>query len=89
MLNIFFSSNTYYIRYDALSSCLVDFKQRATAASVKNFQLMESFPEDNTDNKDPVVPIMLQMGKVGQDCFNMDLQFPMSVLQAFAVCLSR
>lgn len=33
-------------RYDPLSSCLVDFKGRATAASVKNFQLVKSFPED-------------------------------------------
>ncbi len=33
-------------RYDALSSCLVDFKSRATMASVKNFQLIHSFPEN-------------------------------------------
>lgn len=38
-------------RYDPLSSCLVDFKGRATAASVKNFQLMKSFPEDNDQRK--------------------------------------
>jgi hypothetical protein len=33
-------------RYDPLSSCLVDFKGRATAASVKNYQLIKSAPED-------------------------------------------
>ena len=34
-------------------------------------------------------PILLQMGKVGKDCFNMDYQYPLSMLQAFAICLSR
>jgi len=33
-------------KYDALSSCLVDFKERANCSSVKNFQCIESFPED-------------------------------------------
>ncbi|CAN0329218.1 unnamed protein product [Ectocarpus sp. 13 AM-2016] len=29
------------------------------------------------------------MGKVGKDCFNVDLEWPLSVLQGFAICLSR
>ena len=29
------------------------------------------------------------MGKVGKNCFNMDYQFPMSMLQAFAICIAR
>ena len=33
--------------------------------------------------------VVLQMGKVGKDCFNMDYTFPFSMLQAFAVCLAR
>ncbi len=33
-------------RYDPLSSCLVDYRGRATAPSVKNFQLLKSPPED-------------------------------------------
>ncbi|CAM9798132.1 unnamed protein product [Chrysoparadoxa australica] len=36
-------------RYDPLSSCLVDFKGRATSASVKNVQLIESTPENNVN----------------------------------------
>ena len=32
-------------RYDPLSACLVDFKGRANVASVKNFQLVVSYPE--------------------------------------------
>jgi len=90
-------------KYDPLSSCLVDFKERANCGSVKNFQLIKSFPEDPGKLKDfesygglghgePAggpVPVLLQMGKVGKNCFNMDFQYPLSMLQAFAICLSR
>lgn len=27
--------------------------------------------------------------QVGKDCFNVDLEWPLSILQAFAICLSR
>ncbi|CAN0477084.1 unnamed protein product, partial [Scytosiphon promiscuus] len=27
--------------------------------------------------------------QVGKDCFNVDVEWPMSLLQAFAICLSR
>lgn len=40
-------------------------------------------------NPDAPTPILLQMGRVGRDCFNMDLQHPLSILQAFAICVSR
>ena len=92
-------------KYDPLSSCLVDFKARANMASVKNFQLIKSAPvEDHMKKKyygamgegasenpkeDANHPIILQMGKVGKNCFNMDYQFPMSMLQAFAICIAR
>ncbi|KAH8054982.1 hypothetical protein JL722_8398 [Aureococcus anophagefferens] len=92
-------------KYDPLSSCLVDFKARANMASVKNFQLVKSSPvEDHmkkeyfapggegareNPNPDAAQPIILQMGKVGKNCFNMDYQFPMSMLQAFATCIAR
>ncbi|CAB1116952.1 unnamed protein product [Ectocarpus sp. CCAP 1310/34] len=91
-------------RYDPLSSCLVDYRGRATAPSVKNFQLIKSPPEDNVkraryfsegagkndvESNDIPRPVFLQMGKVGKDCFNVDLEWPLSVLQGFAICLSR
>ena len=93
-------------KYDPLSSCLVDFKERANCGSVKNFQAIKSYPEDKEkaslyystvggtgwcENEDPdaPAPVLLQMGKVGKNCFNMDFQYPMSVLQAFGICLSR
>jgi hypothetical protein len=41
------------------------------------------------DDPEAPAPILLQMGRVGRDCFNMDMQHPLSVLQAFAVSISR
>ena len=92
-------------KYDPLSSCLVDFKERANCSSVKNFQLIKSYPEDagklsvyhgesglgwgEPVDKDGPSPVLLQMGKVGKNCFNMDFQYPLSMLQAFAISLSR
>ncbi|CAM9351067.1 unnamed protein product [Choristocarpus tenellus] len=91
-------------RYDPLSSCLVDFRGRATSASVKNFQLIKSPPADNAtrvryysegsgkgenDSDEYPRPVLLQMGKVGKNCFNVDVLWPLSLFQAFAICLSR
>mmetsp|Transcript_20503 Transcript_20503/g.25877 ORF Transcript_20503/g.25877 Transcript_20503/m.25877 type:complete len:335 (+) Transcript_20503:430-1434(+) len=92
-------------RYDPLSSCLVDFKGRARQASVKNYQLVKSWPTDREmrrqyfssggegadeqDDEEAAKPVLLQMGKFGKDCFNMDYQWPLSMLQAFGICLSR
>lgn len=66
-------------RYDPVSSCLVDFKGRATVASVKNFQLVLSEPKDATlnpaqqqesmDDLDREKEIILQMGKVRPHTF--------------------
>ncbi|KAK1933836.1 Tubby protein [Phytophthora citrophthora] len=94
-------------KYDPLSSCIVDFRSRATCVSVKNFQLVHSEPtneqmreqyrkaypdfvyEDQGTVSLPQEYVLLQMGKVGKDCFNMDFQYPLSMLQAFAISLSR
>ena len=51
-----------------------------THASVKNFQLV-----DEDDEREDV---LLQFGKVGKDVFTMDYAYPMSALQAFAICLT-
>jgi tubby-related protein 1 len=32
--------------------------------------------------------VILQFGRVNKDTFTMDFQFPLSPLQAFAICLS-
>jgi len=80
-------------RYDPLSSCLVDFQGRATVASVKNFQLIHSPPMNTSHGHAPRIrpddDIILQMGKITDECFNMDFKYPLSMLQAFAIAISR
>ncbi|OQR94936.1 tubby-like protein [Achlya hypogyna] len=95
-------------QYDPLSSCIVDFRSRATCVSVKNFQMVHSQPLDQVRHRDtyiqlhpsyhyddegtvsvPQEHVLLQMGRVGQHCFNMDFQYPLSMLQAFAICIAR
>jgi len=41
------------------------------------------------DDPDKPQPILLQLGKVGKHCFNMDFQHPFSLLQSMAISLSR
>jgi len=61
------------------SSYVLDFRGRVTQASVKNFQLVHESDENY---------IIMQFGRVGENEFTMDYQYPMSALQAFAVALS-
>ncbi|KAG8480946.1 hypothetical protein CXB51_025625 [Gossypium anomalum] len=72
--------------HEQLQCWCLNFHGRVTIASVKNFQLVAS-PENG-----PVGPehekIILQFGKVGKDLFTMDYRYPISVFQAFAICLS-
>jgi len=64
---------------DAVKAFVLNFNGRVTMASVKNFQLV------TPDDHDRVV---LQFGRVGKDLFTMDVQWPLSPLQAFSICLS-
>lgn len=64
---------------DQVGAYVLNFNGRVTMASVKNFQLVTS------DDHDSVV---LQFGRVGKDLFTMDFQWPLSPLQAFAICMS-
>ena len=80
-------------------------QSRATVKSVKNFQVIESLPEDSElrerywqnggqvrpedQENGPMPPIILQMGKTSKSTFNCDFQYPLSLFQAFAICLSR
>ena len=67
-INFLCTSNLSCIRYDPLSSCLVDFKGRANIASVKNFQLVQSYPVDSDGSKSQEIDgdkdYILQVGKV-------------------------
>ena len=65
---------------EQMQAYCLNFNGRVTHASVKNFQLVDEFDEDER--------VVLQFGKVGKDMFTMDFQWPMSALQAFAICLT-
>ncbi|CAD8058431.1 unnamed protein product [Paramecium primaurelia] len=58
---------------------VLNFYQRVDKPSVKNFQLIVDKKEDN---------ILLQFGRVGEDLFNLDFQYPITPLQAFQIALT-
>eukprot|EP00050_Salpingoeca_kvevrii_P018871 m.79535 g.79535 ORF g.79535 m.79535 type:complete len:422 (-) comp8186_c0_seq1:226-1491(-) len=61
------------------ASYVLNFYGRVKMASVKNFQIVHE--------TDPNY-IIMQFGRVDQQSFSMDFQFPMSAIQAFAIALS-
>lgn len=61
---------------------MLDFKGRVTRSSVKNFQLVDGLRDPSHSH------VILQHGRTGVNKFTMDVQHPMSILQAFAISLS-
>ncbi|XP_077449421.1 tubby-related protein 3 isoform X2 [Stigmatopora argus] len=64
---------------DDTQSYILNFYGRVTQASIKNFQIVH--------DKDPDY-IVMQFGRVAEDIFTLDYNYPMCALQAFAICLS-
>lgn len=64
---------------EQVGAYVLNFSGRVTMASVKNFQLVD--PDEQN-------AVLLQFGRVGKDEFTMDMQWPLSPLQAFAITLS-
>ena len=62
-----------------MQAFVLNFNGRVDKASVKNFQLI--------DDKDET-KIYLQFGRIGDQQFNLDYQWPFSPLQAFAIALT-
>lgn len=70
----------------------LDFKGRASMPSLHNFQLLV----DGNSGCAPAVledlrkdgEVVLQLGKVGKGLYTMDFAFPLTAVQAFAVCIS-
>lgn len=60
-------------------SYTLNFQGRVTKASVKNFQIVHDEDQDY---------VVLQFGRVEDSLFTMDYQYPMTAIQAFAICLS-
>ena len=58
---------------------VLNFNGRVTVASVKNFQLIHPKQPNN---------VILQFGRVGADTFTLDIQYPLSIYQGFAIALS-
>ena len=63
---------------DEVGAYVLNFNGKVTMASVKNFQLI---------NKEDDEKIM-QFGRIGNNDFHLDVKWPMSLYQAFAVALS-
>ncbi|XP_060118926.1 tubby protein homolog isoform X2 [Heteronotia binoei] len=64
---------------DDTQSYVLNFHGRVTQASVKNFQIIHDNDPDY---------IVMQFGRVAEDIFTMDYNYPMCALQAFAIALS-
>ena len=60
-------------------SFVLNFGGRVTLPSVKNFQIVH--PQD-------LDYVVMQFGRVGQDKFTLDIQFPLTPLQAFAIAVT-
>ncbi|XP_028810356.1 tubby-related protein 3 isoform X2 [Denticeps clupeoides] len=64
---------------DDTQSYVLNFHGRVTQASVKNFQIVHDNDPDY---------IVMQFGRVAEDVFTLDFNYPMCALQAFAIGLS-
>ncbi|XP_077400791.1 tubby-related protein 3 isoform X2 [Vanacampus margaritifer] len=64
---------------DDTQSYVLNFHGRVTQASIKNFQIVHDNDPDY---------IVMQFGRVAEDIFTLDYNYPMCALQAFAIGLS-
>jgi tubby-related protein 1 len=78
--HLFYLENRQPKWNEDMSAYVLNFKSRVTMASVKNFQLV--------NNSDDIELVIMQFGRRGTDEFIMDIRWPMSLFQAFAISLS-
>lgn len=79
MDNLIELSNKTPVWNEETQSYVLNFRGRVTQASVKNFQIVHQSDPDY---------IVMQFGRVAEDVFTLDYNYPMSALQAFAIALS-
>ena len=79
MSNLLQLHNKQPVWSDETQAYVLNFHGRVTQASVKNFQLVHAADEDY---------IVLQFGRISDDLFTLDYNFPLSALQAFSIALS-
>ncbi|KAK3096963.1 hypothetical protein FSP39_005145 [Pinctada imbricata] len=79
MENILELHNKTPVWNDETQSYVLNFHGRVTQASVKNFQIVH-------DND--VEYIVMQFGRVAEDVFTMDFNYPLCALQAFGIAMS-
>ncbi|NXA39569.1 TULP1 protein, partial [Eudromia elegans] len=79
MDNIIELHNKAPVWNDETQSYVLNFHGRVTHASVKNFQIVHA------DDPDYIV---MQFGRVADDAFTMDYNYPLCAVQAFAIALS-
>ncbi|XP_052808239.1 tubby protein homolog isoform X2 [Mya arenaria] len=79
MDNILELHNKSPVWNDETQSYVLNFHGRVTQASVKNFQIVHDNDMDY---------IVMQFGRVAEDVFTMDFNYPMCALQAFGIALS-
>jgi len=78
-----------------MKSYIMNFNGRVGQSSKKNFQLIK---ENNCIFiyllkiifllNELVNEIILQFGKINEETYIMDFQYPLSIFQAFAICIS-
>eukprot|EP00076_Gallus_gallus_P029873 XP_015154169.1 tubby-related protein 1 isoform X1 [Gallus gallus] len=79
MDNIIELHNKAPVWNDETQSYVLNFHGRVTHASVKNFQIVHGSDPDY---------IVMQFGRVADDAFTMDYNYPLCAVQAFAIALS-
>lgn len=78
--DLYFYENRQPKWNEDMSAYVLNFNSRVTMASVKNFQLIDQTSREKE--------VMMQFGRNGDDDFIMDVQWPMSIFQSFAISLS-
>lgn len=79
MANLLQLHNKQPVWSDETQAYVLNFHGRVTQASVKNFQLVHDADKDY---------IVLQFGRISDDLFTLDYNFPLCALQAFSIALS-